>query len=346
MSQIHTPPVKEQHRALVQLGDLLRQQRYRFITVTPQTHNIVNARPENGEARDLVDIFGWNRRFRLAALDDQLISIMKAADILVPDGAAHCRSTVRWSTLGNQLYLHSGYPTDQVGSVYFGPDTYRFVRSLDIHLASHAHPIQRVVEIGCGAGPAAIELAKMLPTAEVLALDINPAALAMAKVNAELAAVSNLAIRHSDLLHAVEGEFDLIIANPPYMADSEHRLYRDGGGQLGSGLSLEIVRTSLPRLAPGGSLLLYTGSAITAVGDILLDQLVRDLQQFPSMHWKYEEVDPDVYGDELLKADYKHAERIAVVQLTVVRRASPEQTPAAEATDKLTPGALQKLSSA
>ena len=63
-------------------------------------------------------------------------------------------------------------------------------------------------------------------------------------------------------MSALDGTFDLIVANPPYMADPARRAYRDGGGALGADLSLRIVAAALDRLAPGGRLMLYTGVAI------------------------------------------------------------------------------------
>ena len=78
---------------------------------------------------------------------------------------------------------------------------------------------------------------------------------------------------HSDVLGSVEGQFDLIIANPPYMNDSQHRAYRDGGGALGEALSLRIVREALPRLEKAGSLVLYTGVAMVAGTDPFLESI-------------------------------------------------------------------------
>ena len=139
-------------------------------------------------------------------------------------------------------------------------------------------------------------------------------------LNAVLAGVSNVEALYSDLLKDVDGEFDLIVANPPYMLDADSRAYRDGGGELGIGLSQAIVEAAIARLAPGGSLLLYTGVAMTAAGDPFLAYVKRTLGD-ASLAWRYEEVDPDVFGEELLKPGYEQVERIAAVVLTVTRTA-------------------------
>ena len=49
---------------------------------------------------------------------------------------------------------------------------------------------------------------------------------------------------------------DLIVANPPYLVDPAGRVYRNGGGSLGTGLGERIVAEGLPRLRAGGQLLL------------------------------------------------------------------------------------------
>jgi methylase of polypeptide subunit release factors len=177
------------------------------------------------------------------------------------------------------------------------------------------------VDIGCGAGPGALCVALARPTAQVLALDINAQALGFTQVNAALAGAKNVEVLHSNLLDAASGAFDLIIANPPYMLDSEQRAYRDGGGELGVGLSLAILDAALPRLAPGGSLLLYTGVAMTGNSDPFLEHIRRTLAG-SGLAWRYEEVDPDVFGEELLKPGYEQVERIAAVLLTVTRTQS------------------------
>src|SRR5690606_38814794 len=166
------------------------------------------------------------------------------------------------SSLDGQLFVHSAFPTDTPDAVFFGPDTYRFASAIRAHLDERSGEVRRVVDIGCGSGAGAILAALARPQAEVLAVDINPQALRLTRINAALAGADNLRAQHSDLLSAVDGEFDLILANPPYLVDPGERAYRHGGGPLGAGLSLAILDAALGRLAPGGTLLLYTGVAM------------------------------------------------------------------------------------
>ncbi|UCJ16616.1 class I SAM-dependent methyltransferase [Pseudomonas sp. MM211] len=313
--------LNEPQQALLKLGQALTARGYRFITGTPLTHERVNGRTDNALAQDLPGVFGWSRPFVPGLVGADLLELMRAAGVLIEEGE-QLRSAVRYSSLGDQLFVHSRYPTSQADAVFFGPDTYRFVRAIDAFLGSPSTAtISRAVDIGCGAGPGAQSIALARPAAEVLAVDINPQALAYTRINAALAGADNLRAQHSDLLRGVQGEFDLIVANPPYMLDSESRAYRDGGGELGAGLSQAIVEAAVTRLASGGSLLLYTGVAMTAGGDPFLAYIQRTLGHY-SLAWRYEEVDPDVFGEELSKPGYEDVERIAAVVLTVTRTAS------------------------
>lgn len=302
--------------ALLELGQALRAARYRHVTVTPATHGRI-ARRARGDAApaSLADVFGWSRPFADGELPAPLVALMRAAGVLRAD-ADGWRSTVRLSSLGEQLYFHSAYPTSAANAVFFGPDTYRFVRALRAELG--AQPFARAVDIGCGAGPAAIAIALHSPRAEVLAVDINDEALRLTALNAALAGAGNVRALHSDLLAGADGEFDLIVANPPYLLDPCERAYRHGGGELGAGLSLDIVRVALERLAPGGRLLLYTGVAIVDGVDPFLE-CIAPLLDGAAVTWDYQEIDPDVFGEELDESEYRRADRIAAVWLRVQR---------------------------
>jgi methylase of polypeptide subunit release factors len=118
----------------------------------------------------------------------------------------------------------------------------------------------------------------------------------------------------------VDGLFDLVVANPPYLNDASERAYRHGGGRFGEALSIRIVREGLERLAPGGRLVLYTGVAMAEGCDPLL-QAVTPYLQGHGWPWHYRELDPDVFGDELDEPAYADAERIAAVALIVERPA-------------------------
>lgn len=299
--------------ALLRLASALEASGYSHTTVTPATHARINARPENAWARSAEDVFGWSRPFRQGVLPPQLFEAMREAGVLDAHGEGWA-ARVRFSTLRGRLFLHSAYPTTASDAVFFGPDTYRYADAIARHLAGDVR-VRRAVDIGCGAGPGALIVALERPQAEVFAVDINDTALQYTAINARLAAAERIVASHSDLLDGVDGEFDLIVANPPYLLDAQERTYRHGGGSLGEGLSLAIAALARTRLAPGGTLLLYTGTAIVNGMD-RFRALVGPLLDAAGLDWHYQELDPDVFGEELAEPAYAHADRIAAVLLT------------------------------
>ena len=292
---------------LAKLGRALRETGYSFITPTPSTHRRVVARLER--ARTLRDVFGWSRPFSPDLPGPPLLTLLEEAGALERDGPL-LRSTVRFSSLGPLLLAHSAFPTTAPDAVFFGPDTYRFAS----FLAARAPPrIGSVADVGCGTGAGGLLLAPR--AASVQLLDVNEKALEFARANCELNDVSARVAR-SDVLAAATSPLDLIIANPPYLSDDAGRTYRDGGGTLGTGLSVRIVREALALLRPGGRLLLYTATLVIDGQHVLYPQLAPLLR---SCRHEYAELDPDVFGEELERPAYARVERIAVVGLDAVK---------------------------
>src|SRR5205085_2062674 len=194
-------------------------------------HRRVVARAER--ARTLRDVFGWSRPFSPDFLAPPLLPLLEAACALERDGPL-LRSTVRFSSLGPLLLAHSAFPTTAPDAVFFGPDTYRFASFLE----AQAPPrIGSLADVGCGTGAGGLLLASR--AASVQLLDVNQKALAFARANCELNGIS-ARVALSDVLSAAAEPLDLVIANPPFLADDGGRAYRDGGGELGTGLSLRI----------------------------------------------------------------------------------------------------------
>jgi release factor glutamine methyltransferase len=302
--------------ALLALGRSLKARDYRFTTITPASHQRVNARAAKPRAQ-LADIFGWNRPFQRGDLPADLLEHLSAAGALETTNR-QLRSAVRFSTLGKQLFAHSSFPTEQGDAVFFGPDTYRFAHMIRQSLAEKAlKPGARIIDIGSGSGAGGLHAAALAdPSATLVLTDINHSALRFSRINAALNGARNVHIVESDLFAAVEGQFELIVSNPPYLVDPLARLYRHGGGALGSDLSVNIAEQGIVHLAPGGRLLLYTGSAIVAGKDAFYETLAARLSGRP-LRWSYDEIDPDVFGEELAYPPYDEADRIAVVAVTI-----------------------------
>lgn len=188
-------------------------------------------------ARNLVDVFGWSlpvdpgqignlsddAHLRSQLEPDAGSPLFTAAVVEGQDGQQLLLPRVRFSNLflpsivpdqptalarQRILYAHSAFPTHSSDSVFFGPDTYRFVGFLQDALRAIAPPRNRqqwelAVDVGTGAGAGVLVLAG-LTTSEgsaaaagsqqgedflikrVLGTDINPLALRFAAVNAQL----------------------------------------------------------------------------------------------------------------------------------------------------------------
>lgn len=175
------------------------------------------------------------------------------------------------------------------------PETEHLVEAA-LTRASRDQPI-RICDVGTGSGAIAIALAHHLPLAEVTAVDKSPEALAVARANAERHGPgARLRLLPSDLLGGVRGErFDMIVSNPPYVANSELleaqvRLYEPQQALYAGPTGLEVYRRLIPAakqsLVDGGWLLLEIGhgqrdaiSALLVGWDAV--QFIDDLQGIP-----------------------------------------------------------------
>jgi release factor glutamine methyltransferase len=188
----------------------------------------------------------------------------------------HELSTVEWIHYGR--YLHEreqGRPTQYVvkrqefwGRPFFVTPAVLIPRPETELLIEHALLLRptprRILDLCTGSGCVGITL-KLELQAEVVATDISPDALAVARANAESLG-ARVSFIHTDLAEGIEGPFDLITANPPYIdsteietlmrevRDHEPRLALDGGP---GGLDLwrRIVPEAARLLSPGGWLL-------------------------------------------------------------------------------------------
>lgn len=307
--------MSERHDALVALLAALRARDYHFITPTPATHARVIARASKSQARDLRDVFGWSQPFAEADIDADIVAKLRAADLIETEGA-RLRSRVRVSSAQNELFLHSAFPTTQADAVFFGPDSYRFADFLQEALTA-LPPGGHLVDIGAGSGVGALTAARAMNADHVTLTDINPAALDLARANLAHAGVTNTECLQSDALTAVTREINVIIANPPYIADPTHRAYRDGGDLYGAALSVRWAQEAAQRLASRGVFVLYTGTAVVNGEHVLRAPLLDALQGFEVL---YGELDPDVFGEELERDDYADVERIAVIGAVAVKR--------------------------
>jgi len=80
-----------------------------------------------------------------------------------------------------------------------------------------------ILEVGAGSGAVSVALATELPGARIVATDISPDALALARVNAKRHGVSGrIGLVAGDLCGPVRGPFDLVVSNPPYIPEGAY----------------------------------------------------------------------------------------------------------------------------
>lgn len=294
----------------------LKRVGYTFVTPSIATHRRVLRRPDRGVGLNLRDIFGWSLPFEPNALTPRVLDLMRRGGLVREEGDL-LRSTVRVSSLGDDLFLHSAFPPSAPDSVFFGPDTYRFASFLREELR-RAPAGGVVVDVGAGSGAGAVTVARCAAPAHLLLLDVNPRALDLARANLGAANLDGEFVL-SDGLTGFSRRADLIVANPPFIAGTDGQAYKAGGDLHGCRLSLEWAVTSVEKLNPGGRLLLYTGSAIVDGRDPFLATLKERLSDY-DVEVAYRELDPDIFGGMLSSEAYVDVDRIAAVGLSVTRR--------------------------
>jgi release factor glutamine methyltransferase len=149
------------------------------------------------------------------------------------------------------------------------PETEQLVELLIPHFKSKiAYP--RMVDVGTGSGIIALTLAAEFPKAEIVGADISEDALMLARENAErLGLVDRVRFLRSNLLESIQPDFDLIVANLPYVSTEDRQnLSREVlhdpevalfAGARGDELVRQLIAQAPSWLRPGGMLAMEIG---------------------------------------------------------------------------------------
>ncbi|HUR33997.1 MAG TPA: peptide chain release factor N(5)-glutamine methyltransferase [Vicinamibacterales bacterium] len=159
----------------------------------------------------------------------------------------------------------------------------------------------RIADVCTGSGCVAVGLGREFPRATIVASDISPDALDVARRNvARYGLASRVACTCADLLAGLAGPFDLVVANPPYVPATEApqlqpevREFEPAGalfaGEHGLHIVRRLVRESAAALAADGVLMFEFGAGQEAAIDrivadlpaLMLAEVKRDLQDIP-----------------------------------------------------------------
>ena len=153
------------------------------------------------------------------------------------------------------------------------PDSETVVEAALITIKNRAAPL-RLLDLGAGTGCLLLSLLHQLPNATGVGIEKSPAAAAVAEDNARrLGLATRARLLIGDWLDALEGHrtFDLIVSNPPYIAETDRpalppevALYEPESALFAGPDGLDAYRALLPisarHLSPGGVLVLELGA--------------------------------------------------------------------------------------
>lgn len=146
------------------------------------------------------------------------------------------------------------------------PETEELVELLQFAILN---PQSAMLDVGTGSGVIALSLARKFPEGKIIATDISEDALLLARENAARLQIDQVEFRNCDLLENVDGKFDLIVANLPYISRHDRdqladEVLRDPevavfAGEKGDEMIRQLIETAPAHLNAGSLLALEIG---------------------------------------------------------------------------------------
>lgn len=206
-----------------------------------------------------------------AALGDTAVGDGRAAGLLMEAGAGLVRTDFRYVCVGNSCLLADPLTVRFHNRIHIGQDS----EALCAFLAEMSPTTGRLLDVGTGSGVVLINEARRGIPAEAIGVDINPRAVVVAALNAQLNGVA-AQVAEQDIFAAaaVLGRFDRITWNAPFrfLPDDEQHDNIDGfGGRLGIGLTLDFAAVLPGMLADGGEAVVMSAGPRMSNGDTPLD---------------------------------------------------------------------------
>lgn len=247
-------------------------------------------------------VLGWSAADLIARLPEPVLPDVAAAFAAATTRRA-TREPVAYITGRREFYGHSFQVTRDV--LIPRPESELVVDAALDALAERRTAVAprtwRIADVGTGSGCLAIALALHATDVTLTATDVSAAALAVARENAvRLGVASRIAFQEGSLLNDAAGVYDVVVANPPYIAEharpllmADVREFEPPVALYGGADGLDVFRALLPAaacaLVPGGWLILEIGSdqapdviaLAQATRRLMVDRVVADLAGHP-----------------------------------------------------------------
>ncbi len=207
------------------------------------------------------------------------LRMLTETGIIAADAAGSFRSRLRFVPAGRLLLVADPFDRSIPDFAYIGRDSLYFAARL--RQVCCGKQFGRALDLCCGIGVQGLTVAEFAE--HVDGVDLNPRAVAYANLNAQLNALSTHAsFCVGDLADGLEGPYDLIVSNPPYVLmtpeEAKTNLDGHGGGELGLDIPLRIVGVLDRLLGAAGEAFMVCNSPVVH-GESVLPRLVeRSLQ--------------------------------------------------------------------